>query len=124
MQTPSPDTEFFNHLRDGRLMIQRGVESGKFVYYPRFAEPGTGKPLEWAEVSGFGTVYAATAISRKPPQGPYNVALVDLDEGVRMMSRVDGLPAEAVTIGMRVKARIVDDGDLPLVVFDPVEAGA
>lgn len=121
MIPPSPDTEFFDHLRAGRFMIQRGVESGRFVYYPRIAEPGSGKALEWAEVSGLGTVYSATAIGRKPPEPAYNVALVDLDEGVRVMSRVEGLPAEAVTIGMRVKARIVDEGGMPLVVFDPVD---
>jgi uncharacterized OB-fold protein len=47
------------------------------------------------------------------------VALIDLAEGPRMMSRVIGIAPEAVEIGMNVKARIIDDGG-PIVVFEPV----
>ena len=42
-------------------------------------------------------------------QAPYNVALIDLDEGFRMMSRVEDLPAEQVSIGMRVKLKMTKD---------------
>ncbi|MEP6874803.1 MAG: OB-fold domain-containing protein, partial [Burkholderiales bacterium] len=52
----------------------------------------------------------------------YNVVLVDLDEGVRMMSRVEGLKPEDVRIGMRVQARVRTEGETPLVVFEPVAA--
>ena len=41
--------------------------------------------------------------------GDYNVALVDLAEGPRLMSRVDGVPPEQVRIGMAVQARVIDD---------------
>jgi uncharacterized OB-fold protein len=75
--------------------------------------------LEWVPASGLGTVYSATVIRPKPPSPPYNVCLIDLDEGPRMMSRVDGIPADAVKIGMRVKASIVSEGERPLVVFLP-----
>ena len=46
-----------------------------------------------ADQSGRGVVYATTAVYRRDGE-PYNVALVDLEEGFRMMSRVEGVPAE------------------------------
>lgn len=107
-------------------MLQRGVHSGTFVNYPRMIAPGSGEPLEWVEVSGLGTVYSTTAIRQRPPEPARNVALIDLDEGVRMMSRVEAVDALDVRIGMRVKAAIrpLDDEDgNHIVVFEPVEGG-
>jgi uncharacterized OB-fold protein len=46
------------------------------------------------------------------------VVLVDLDEHVRLMSRIDGVAPEMITIGMRVQARIVDENGSPLLVFE------
>lgn len=108
-------------------MIQRGVESGCHVYFPRSVAPGTGEALEWVEASGLGTVYATTAIFRRPPAPPLNIALIDLDEGPRMMSRVEGIDARQVRIGMRVKASIreceIEEG-VRIVVFLPLESEA
>lgn len=117
-----PDREFEQHLREGRFMLQRSASSGEHVFYPRVAAPGTGaQDLQWVPASGRGTVYATTVVRPKPPQGAYNVALVDLDEGPRMMSRVESVPPEAVHIGMRVQARIAQvDQQAPSVVFDPL----
>jgi uncharacterized protein len=106
-------------LGEGRLLLQRARSSGTVIFPPRLMEPGVGEAdLEWIEASGMGTVYAATIIARKPPEPASNVVLVDLDEHVRLMSRVDGVPAEAVRIGMRVRARVLTDGDEPLLVFE------
>lgn len=117
-----PEQEYFAHLAQGRFMLQRSRSSGRHLFYPRVAEPVTGaRDLEWVPASGFGTVYATTVVRPKPPQQPYNVVLVDLDEGPRMMSRVDNLPAEDVRIGMRVRARITTQDEKPLVVFDAAE---
>ncbi|WP_136162163.1 Zn-ribbon domain-containing OB-fold protein [Sphingomonas flavalba] len=108
-------------LAEGRFLLQRAVNSGTVVFPPRVAEPGTGDPdLEWFEASGMGTVYSVTIVAQRHPEAPYNVALIDLDEGARMMSRVDGVASDAVRIGMRVRARIIAEGDAPLIVFDPV----
>ncbi len=115
-----PEREYIDHLKAGRFAIQRSRSSGRYVFYPRVAEPGTGaRDLEWVEASGLGTVHAVTVINPKPPEAPYNVVLVDLDEGPRMMSRVENLASSDLRIGMRVKARIVDDQTAPFVVFDP-----
>ncbi len=106
-------------------MIQRSASSGAYVFYPRIAEPVTGAmDLEWVNASGNGTVYSATVIRPRAPAQPYNVCLIDLEEGPRMMSRVDGMAADAVQIGMRVTARIVQEGDKPLVVFFPMEGSS
>lgn len=114
-----PDEEYLEHLAAGRFMIQRSRSSGKFVFYPRIAEPGTGAlDLEWTAASGGGEVYAVTAIQPRPPEDAYNVVLITLDEGPRMMSRVEGVPAHEVKIGQRVKARIAQIETRPAVVFD------
>lgn len=114
-----PEQEYFAHLAQGRFMLQRSRASGEFFFYPRVAAPVTGaRDLEWVEASGRGTVHAVTIMRPKPPQAPYNVVLVDLEEGPRMMSRVEGLAPEAVRIGMAVQARIATQDDKPLVVFD------
>ncbi len=121
----SPDLEYEQFLREGRFMIQRSRGSGQHVFYPRVAEPGTGAlDLEWVPASGKGTVYSFTVIRTKPPAAPYNVCLIDLEEGPRMMSRVEGIAPDAVRIGMRVQARIVTESERPLVVFTPAEGSA
>jgi uncharacterized OB-fold protein len=117
-----PEHDFHAFLAQGRFMIQRSRSSGRHVFYPRLVEPGTGSDdLEWVEASGRGTVYSATVIRPRPPAMPYNVVLVDLEEGPRIMSRVDELPADEVRIGMSVDARIVEQDDKPLIVFVPQE---
>jgi uncharacterized OB-fold protein len=117
---PHPQAEYFVHLAQGRFMIQRSASSGEHVFYPRVAAPRTGaRDLEWVPASGRGTVHATTVMRPKPPQAPYNVALVTLAEGPRMMSRIEGIAPEAVHIGMAVQARIDASGEQPIVVFDP-----
>ena len=66
-------------------------------------------------------VYSASVVRRKADAGgDYNVALIDLDEGVRLMSRVEGIPAAEVRIGMRVKAKVLVHDGQGLVVFERV----
>ena len=122
MQVKNPDSEYAAFLKEGRFMIQRSAHSGRHVFPPRVAEPGTGvRDLEWVEAKGTGTVYSITEISQRPPAPTPNVVLVDLDEGPRIISRVEGacgpvLPA----IGARVKARIASNDKGPFVVFDAI----
>lgn len=115
-----PDAEFRAFLEEGRFMLQRSRQTGAFIFYPRVAEPVTGcMDLDWVEASGRGVVHSTTVVRQRPPAAHYNVALIDLEEGPRMMSRVEGVDPEAVTIGMAVKARIATTEDGPLLVFDP-----
>ena len=73
----------------------------------------------WVEARGTGTLYAFTSVPGKPPAPPGNVALVDLDEGPRLMTRLEGVDHERVRPGLRVRARIVEQGGAPLLVFEP-----
>ncbi len=114
-----PDIAFQKFLAEGRFMIQRGVKSGTYVYYPRTVAPVTGEELEWVEASGKGTVYSVSMVHKRDPEPNYNVAIVDLAEGVRMMSRVDGIDAADVKIGMAVRASIVAHEDGHIVAFVP-----
>jgi uncharacterized OB-fold protein len=115
-----PEAKWRAHLAAGRFMIQRSRSTGGYVFYPRVAEPVTGaQDLEWVEASGDGTVHAVTVIRKKDPADSYTVVLVDLAEGPRLMSRVDGLPVDDVKIGMAVRANIINEGDKPLLVFVP-----
>jgi uncharacterized OB-fold protein len=121
---PGPEAAFRAFLAEGRFMIQKSAATGAHVFYPRVAAPGTGETdLAWVEASGLGTVYATTVTRMKPnPDGSpadYNIAIVALDEGPRMMSRVEGIPPAEVTIGMRVKARIATVDGAANIVFDP-----
>jgi uncharacterized OB-fold protein len=123
---PGPDAVFRQHLAEGRFMIQRCRDTGRHVFYPRVLSPYTGLPtLDWVPASGLGVVYATTVTRRRQEAGgDYNVALIELAEGVRMMSRVEGIEPSQVVIGMTVRARIAEAGGQKLVVFDPVPAHA
>jgi uncharacterized OB-fold protein len=93
------------------------------VFYPRQLCTHCGsQAVAFVEPNGGGTVYSTTVVRRKPEfGGDINVALIDLDEGPRMMSRVEGLSPSDVRIGMRVKARVTRVGEKNLIVFDPTE---
>ena len=113
-------------LDQGRFLIQRCGACGRHVYFPRELCPHCGHlGLDFVAPSGLGTVYAATTVARKPEQGgDYNVSLVELDEGVRLMSRVEGPLPAAVQVGQRVRARVQLRDGLGLVVFDALPEGA
>ncbi|HEX3172201.1 MAG TPA: OB-fold domain-containing protein, partial [Burkholderiales bacterium] len=72
--------------------------------------------------AGRGAVHATTVVRRRG-EAPASVVLVDLDEGFRMMSRVEGIDPMQVKIGMRVKVKINqgDEKQLPYPVFTPAE---
>jgi uncharacterized OB-fold protein len=120
----SPLARFREHLKRGELAYQYDAQSGQPVFYPRVLGPGTGNPdLQWRVSTGKGTVHAVTVVS---PRGEpaYNMVLVDMDEGFRLMSRVEEHPAGDVRIGMRVRARVHEpaDGAPPYPVFVPEAA--
>ena len=120
----SPLNTYLAHLEKGELAYQFSPAAGKAVFYPRVLCPFTGSDkLEWRVSTGRGTVYATTVVY--PAEGaPFNVALVDCDEGFRLMSRVEGIAPEQVTIGMRVKFRVHRPGgeEAPIPVFTPEAA--
>jgi uncharacterized protein len=120
----SPLGTYLEHLEKGELAYQFSPEADAAVFYPRVICPFTGGDnLQWRISKGMGTVHATTVVH--PQQGtPYNVALIDIDEGFRMMSRVEDIPPLDVRIGMRVKFRVhhAEGDEPPYPVFTPVEA--
>ena len=107
---PGPEKIYRDKLAQGRFEIQKCAACGSHVFYPRVLCPECGaSQLDWVRPSGIGTVYSTTVVRRKPADGgDYNVALISLEEGVRMMSRVVGIPPDQVRIGQRVKSRVTD----------------
>jgi uncharacterized protein len=115
---------FWDATREGRLLVQWCTRCDRGIFYPRAFCPfcgggvaggetphadGTDGPLEWREASGRATVYAAGVEYRPEAAGasfadgaPFCVALVDLEEGVRMMTNIVGCPPGDVHSGMAV----------------------
>lgn len=116
----SPLNQYLSHLEASELAYQYSPETGTAVFFPRAVSP-YGDTLEWRVSGGLGTIYATTWIPVRDG-APYNVALIDMDEGFRLMSSVRSVPVEDVRIGARVRVRIEhpEDGD-PYPVFDLVD---
>jgi hypothetical protein len=92
----SPADVYAEHCARGQLAYQVD-DGGRPVFHPRVG------PYEWRVSTGEGTVYATTTVRRRG-EDPYDVSLIDLDEGFRMMSRVRG----GGKIGQRVRVTFED----------------
>jgi uncharacterized OB-fold protein len=116
----SPHETFAEHCRRGELAYQWDPQARRAFLYPRLHAPGTGVVPEWRVSAGLGTVYATTTLH---PRGgePYDLSLVELDEGPRLMTRVAGVAPDEVAIGMRVRVRFdpAEDDGPPVPVFTP-----
>jgi hypothetical protein len=107
----SPADVYTEHCRRHELAYQV-ADDGRPVFRPRVG------PTQWRVSAGRGTVYATTVVRPRGGEA-YNLVLVDLDEGFRMMSRVVGVAPEAVAIGARVVLAWEDGDDgVPLPVFE------
>ena len=119
----SPRATYVEHLKRGELAYQFSPAAGRAVFYPRVLCPFTGSDaLEWRVSAGLGIVHATTVVH--PAEGaPFNVALIDCDEGFRLMSRVEGIDPIEVKIGQRVRLRVHRPGgdEPPCPVFVPAE---
>lgn len=124
---PKPDpvtAPFWDSVNRGALEVQRCDDCASFVFYPRAICPSCGsRRLTWTPVSGRGRIYSLTIVHRPTSNAfkadsPYVVALVELEEGCRMMSNiieVEPDPAH-VRIGMPVEVvydRVTGDVTLP-----------
>jgi uncharacterized OB-fold protein len=119
---PGPDAQFLQALGEGRVMLQHCQDCAAVRFPPALVCRSCGSPrLDWRASPGQGTVYSTTTVRDRA--GDYNVALVELEGGARMMSRVEGVAAEGVRIGQHVQARIVA-GDEPHVVFTLTDGAA
>lgn len=114
--TVGPDAAYDAFLAEGRLGYQRCASCSSAVFPPRLYCPSCGADaLGWHASAGRGVVHAASTLAPRDGE-PYCVALVDLDEGFRMMTNVIGTPAADVEIGQPVRLAVTatDAGPLPL----------
>jgi uncharacterized OB-fold protein len=97
---------FWDAAKQHRLQLQHCGGCQSFIYYPRDRCPHClSDQLEWRPVSGKGKVYSYTTVRRASVRSfadkPYVLAIVELDEGVRMTTNIEA-PPESVKIGMPV----------------------
>ncbi|MEV6395392.1 bifunctional MaoC family dehydratase N-terminal/OB-fold nucleic acid binding domain-containing protein [Streptomyces sp. NPDC051907] len=119
---------FWEGVAERRLLIQRcgGCEALRFPWLPGCGACGS---AEWdtVEAIGEGTVYSYVVMHHPPFPAfdpPYAVGLIELAEGVRMVSNVVGTPYDKVRIGMPVRLEFLRvDGELELPVFRGSDAG-
>jgi len=121
-----PEAQYRAFLAEGRFMIQKSRSSGAYVFYPRVAEPATGaRDLDWVAPSGTGQVYATTITRQRPEKGgDYNIALIELEEGPRILSQITGMAPEEVKVGLRVAAYVGELDGAPAVLFQKAEDAA
>lgn len=108
---PQPTTEtaaYWAAAREQRLVIQRCASCGNCQFYPRaFCIGCLCDRIDWIDASGHGRIYSYTVCRIAPSPAfesrlPYVVALIDLDEGVRLVANILDADLERVAIGARV----------------------
>ena len=122
----SPERHYRSFLQAGLFCVQRCRDCARALSYPRTVCLFCGSAqLELVDASGQGVVYSTTVVRRpKDAGGDYNVALIELAEGTRLMSRVEGIAPHRVEIGMKVVAAVRTGGVEPLLVFEPASDAA
>jgi uncharacterized OB-fold protein len=107
---------FWEGIKEHRLVFQRCRQCGTWVHPPRPACPKCRSfEKEWAPSSGRGAIYSWVTYLESPHPGfkaPYSVVLVEMEEGVRLISTMVDLAPGEISIGMPVE-----------VVFDDVAEG-
>ena len=130
MEPPvTPTTEaYWEATRNHKFLLQWCTRCNRAIYFPREVCPTClGDALEWRASAGRGQVYSYTVEYRPQNpnlEAPYTVALIELEEGVRMMTNVINCDPESVTVGMEVEVAwepLSDGRNLPM--FAPVGAG-
>jgi uncharacterized OB-fold protein len=117
----SPGDTFQKFIKAGEFRLQFCNTCRKPFFYPRTLCPQCGGgDLEWCRVSGEGTVYSTTPVRQKPERGgDYNVSIIELAEGPRMMSAVRSVAPDQVAIGLQVTAMLIEEEGVHKVYFRP-----
>ena len=108
---------FWDGAREGKLRIKTCTECGRAHFYPRALCPHCHSDrLDWIDAKGTGEIYTFTIARRGAGKAfeadaPYIVALIQLDEGPRMMSNIVTDNVETVRIGQRVRVVFAEAGE-------------
>jgi uncharacterized OB-fold protein len=125
--TDDATRRFWDAARQGTLVVVRCRPCGEPFFYPRpFCPHCWSQDVEWLEMSGRATLYTYSIVHQNdlPPfrdRVPYVAAIVDLDEGPRMMTNIVDCPFEDLKVGMKLMVRfeaLSDEFALPM--FRPV----
>lgn len=125
--TRSPEaTPFWEGCREGRLMLPWCSACSRPHFYPRIFCPHCGgDAIEWKQASGRGTIYTFAVVRQAIERAfadlvPYVIAIIDLDEGVRMLSHIVSIDPDDVRCDMKVTAEFRPYSDkISLPVFRP-----
>ena len=126
---PTPETQpFWDGCAAGELRLQRCTSCDAHYFPPRpFCPDCLSDDVTWEAVSGRGTLHTYVINHRPAPgfEAPYAIAVVQLDEGPRMMSNIVGVEQapEALVLDMALEVAFEELGEVQLPVFRPV-AGA
>lgn len=106
---PSIETEpFWKAVQERKLLMPKCDQCGKVTFPPTVACPHCGsEKFTWTAMSGLGKVYSFVVYHRVyhpslKEKVPYVVALIELDEGPRIISNIVGMPIDEVTCEMPV----------------------
>jgi uncharacterized OB-fold protein len=109
---PTPETElFWAGTLAGELRIQRCNSCGRYYFYPRpFCRYCQSRDVEWRQVSGTGRLISYV-INYRPlppadPSEPQVIALVELDEGPRLMTSIAGVRPEPENLPLDSRVRV------------------
>jgi len=98
---------WFEAAAQGKLLLQRDPATGKAQFYPRAHVLGAPeREPEWFQASGRGTLHTFTVVKRslhKQFAVPFTIAIVDLEEGVRMTSWIVDVPEDQLRCDMPIK---------------------
>jgi uncharacterized OB-fold protein len=120
LPVPQPNADslpYWNAARERKLLIRKCNACNELHFMPRHLCPHCWSDrLEWVEARGTGTVHSFTVMRRAShpafgPLTPYVVALIELDEGPRMVTNVLGDDALSVQIGDRVEVTFETRGE-------------
>lgn len=112
--TDSRSQEFFDAAKRGELLIQRCPACARFQFYPRRHCLHCGSlDVEWAKAAGTGTLHTFSVVHRTPnpefaEETPYVFAIVELDEGVRLTTRIVDVPFEELRCELPVEVVFTD----------------
>lgn len=120
LPTPDPVTQpYWDSVKAHAMQLQKCAACGKFVFYPRAVCPYCfSRDLRWTPVSGRGKIYGFTISYQKVIQSfaaevPYVIALVELEEGARLMTNLIGVEPDPskIRVGMDVVVQYDDVTD-------------
>jgi hypothetical protein len=113
LPVPTPETRpFWEAARRHELSVQRCRACGRHFFDPRVVCPHClADDVEWRRVSGRGTVHTFTVVHRGqrnfPLPAPYVIAIVELDEGPRLMTNLVGIEPDPAKIRIGLSVEVV-----------------